>query len=134
MMTADEIERVLRSVDVRVSTIEQILPTLATKHDLERFATKEDLGRFATKEDLERFATREDLERFVTKEDLKEELKRFPTREEMKREIADAVVMLRAEIEASRRHALVLHEDVKADIRMLAEHLATVIERLDRRP
>jgi hypothetical protein len=51
----------LRNLDHRVSTVEQIWPTLATKVDPERFATKEDLERFATKEDLERFATKEDL-------------------------------------------------------------------------
>ena len=105
-MSAAEMERVLRDVDVRTSTIEQILPTLATKKDLNRFATKEDLKRFATKDHLKRFATKDDL--------------------------AQAVTMLRAEMAESRRYALVLHEDVKADIRMLAEHLAGVLERLDR--
>lgn len=51
----------LRNLDHRVATVEQILPTLATRVDLERFATRQDLERFAIKEDLERFATKEDL-------------------------------------------------------------------------
>jgi hypothetical protein len=88
MMTPLEMEQVLRNVDVRTATIEQILPTLATKEDLKVFATKE--------------------------------------------ELAAAVTTLRGEIEETRRHSLVLHEDVKADIRMLAEHLAHVLSRLDR--
>ena len=141
MMSPAEMERVLRDVDVRTSTIERILPTLATKVDLDRFATKEDLQRFATKEDLQRFATKEDLQRFATKEDLerfatKEDLARYAARAEerfaTKDDLTEAVTMLRAEIQESRRYALVLHEDVKADIRILAEHLARVLERLDR--
>jgi hypothetical protein len=44
-----------RNLDRRVSAIDQILPTLATKADLERFATKADLERFATKDDLVQF-------------------------------------------------------------------------------
>jgi hypothetical protein len=52
-MLISEMEAVLKNLDVRVGRIEQILPTLATKTDLERFATKTDLERFATKADLE---------------------------------------------------------------------------------
>jgi len=42
-MLISEMEAVLKNLDVRVGRIEQILPTLATKTDLERFATKADL-------------------------------------------------------------------------------------------
>jgi hypothetical protein len=45
-------EVALQNLDRRMLTVEQILPTLATKQDLERFATKQDLERFATKVDL----------------------------------------------------------------------------------
>lgn len=51
-MTATDMQDVLRNLDLRVSRIEQILPTLATKEDLKAFATKEDLKAFATKDDL----------------------------------------------------------------------------------
>ena len=61
-MLISEMEAVLRNLDDRVGRIEQILPTLATKTDLERYATKADLERFATKADLERLSTRTDLE------------------------------------------------------------------------
>lgn len=42
----------LENLDHRLARAEQILPTLATKHDLKALATKEDLKGYATKEDL----------------------------------------------------------------------------------
>jgi hypothetical protein len=42
-MLISEMEAVLKSLDQRVGRIEQILPTLATKADLDRYATKADL-------------------------------------------------------------------------------------------
>ena len=52
MMTATGMEDVLRNLDRRLTSVEQILPTLATKDDLKAFATKEDLKAFATKDEL----------------------------------------------------------------------------------
>jgi hypothetical protein len=51
----------LENIERRLDSIEQILPTLATKDDLKGFATKDDLKAFATKDDLRAFATKEDL-------------------------------------------------------------------------
>ena len=51
-MTATEMEDVLKNLDRRLTNVEQILPTLATKEDLKAFATKDDLKAFATKDDL----------------------------------------------------------------------------------
>ena len=51
-MTATGMEDVLKNLDRRLTNVEQILPTLATKEDLKAYATKEDLKAFATKEDL----------------------------------------------------------------------------------
>jgi len=42
-MLISEMEAVLKSLDQRVGRIDQILPTLATKADLERYATKAEL-------------------------------------------------------------------------------------------
>jgi len=42
-MLISEMEAVLKSLDQRVGRIEQILPTLATRTDLERYATKAEL-------------------------------------------------------------------------------------------
>jgi len=63
-------EERLEKLDQRLSTVERILPTLATKEDLKAFATKDDLKAFATKDDLKAFATKEDLKALATKDDL----------------------------------------------------------------
>ena len=42
-MLISEMEESLKNLDRRVGHIEQILPTLATKADLERYATKAEL-------------------------------------------------------------------------------------------
>jgi hypothetical protein len=60
-MAAAEMEEVPKNLDRRLTDVEQILPTLATKEDLKAFATKEDLKAFATKEDLKAFATKEEM-------------------------------------------------------------------------
>jgi hypothetical protein len=65
-------------------------------------AIEQILPTLATKEDLKAFATKEDLKAFATKADL-DEVKRF---------------------------VLVLHEDLKSDIGLIAEHLADVMTRL----
>jgi len=53
-MTQTEMEQVLESLDRRLSRVEQILPTLATKDDLKGFATKEDLNALAARLDTVR--------------------------------------------------------------------------------
>ena len=110
-MLISEMEAVLRNLDVRVGRIEQILPTLATKADLERFATKTDLERFATKADLERFATKTTLE----------------------------LSAIRGDLEASERRLRVLFEHLSGSVETLAVHLSDqmhrlsgLVERLDR--
>ena len=77
-----DVLKMVKNLDQRMSAVEQILPTLATKEDLKAFATKDDLN-----------------EKF----------------------------------EEARRYALVLHEDLKDDIALIAEHLADVMTRLPRR-
>jgi uncharacterized protein (DUF849 family) len=103
-VTATEMEDVLRNLDHRLSKVEQILPTLATKDDLKAFATKEDLKAVATKEDLKAFATKEELN---------------GVRKEMKALFAEA-----------RTHASVLFEKTQADLEMIAGHLADISQRL----
>ena len=65
-MPATEMEDVLKNLDHRLTNVEQILPTLATKEDLKVFATKEDLKAFATKEDLKDFPTRDEVNGLFT--------------------------------------------------------------------
>jgi hypothetical protein len=108
-MTASEMEDVLKTLDLRTSRIEQILPTLATKDDLKTFATKDDLKTFATKDDLKAFATKEDLKRFATKEELLA----------VKNELQEAIQQVD-------RNARVMYESVKSDTQMIAEYVASL--------
>jgi hypothetical protein len=105
-MTATEMEDVLKNLDRRLTNVEQILPTLATKDDLKAFATKEDLKAFATKEDLKAYATKEDL-------------KAFASRVEMQELFADA-----------KRYALVLFERTQEQLEIIATHVADISQRL----
>lgn len=70
----DRIEQHVQNLDTRLTGVEQILPTLATRDDLKAFATKDDLKAFATKDDLRRaledVPTRRDPKGFVTRDDL----------------------------------------------------------------
>lgn len=115
-MSPVDVLTMMKNLEQRTLAVEQILPTLATKKDLKAFATKEDLKAFATKEDLKAFATKEDVKAFATKEDL------TAFRVEMEEKFDEA-----------KRFARVLHEDLRSDIAMLAEHLTDVMTRLPRR-
>ncbi len=103
-MTPMDVEAMVNNFDRRLTSVEQILPTLATKEDLKAFATKEDLKAFATKEDLKAFATTVELAGLRT-----EMLEKF---------------------DEARHFALALHEDLKSQIGLIAEHLADVMRRL----
>ncbi len=112
-MTPREMELALENVDHRTTAIEQILPTLATKDDLAAAVAP-----LATKADLEELR-RETL-------GLIQESRQYTSaRFEESRQYTSAL------FEESKRHMSILIEDVRDDIRMLAEHLASV---LDRRP
>ena len=90
------------NIDRRLDRIEQVLPTLATK---------EDLG-------IARLATEEDLGVAIAPLASKEELR-----------IAIAPLATKDELHALRRHMDVLFETLRADIQLLAEHLASVMPR-----
>jgi len=119
-MTATEMEEVLKNLDHRLTNVEQILPTLATKDDLEALATKEDLKAFATKEDLKAFATKEELRAFATKAELRSEIGTL--RGEMKELFSEA-----------KRHASVLFERTQEQLEIIAAHVADISQRLPRR-
>jgi len=78
-MSPVDVLDMVKKLDQRLSAVEQILPTLATKEDL----------------------------------------KAYPTRVEVEEKFEEA-----------KRFALVLHEDLKSDIALIAEHLADVMTRL----
>jgi len=94
-MTQTEMEDAIKNLDRRLVSVEQILPTLATKEDL--------------------LATRVDLraELLTTRRDLHEEI--VATRRD-----------LTERIEEARRHTDVLFENVRDDIRKVAEGVAAL--------
>ena len=61
MLTPAQMEQVLERIDRRLTAIEQILPTLATKQDLERYATKQELQAVATRADALLEAARDEM-------------------------------------------------------------------------
>ena len=103
----------VNNLDQRISAVEQILPTLATKTDLEAFATKEDLKAFATKEDLGNAIA-----------GVRAEIV------DVRSEIADVRSEIAEKFDEAKRFAIVLHEDLKGDIRLIAEHLSDVMNRM----
>ena len=99
------LEEVVRSVDRRLTVVEQILPTLATREAL----------RGAIGAAIAPLATREELQAAIAP---------LATREEMH-------AAIRAEGERSRRYARVLYEDLRDDNRIILEHLIALSARVD---
>jgi hypothetical protein len=103
-MDSAMIDRHLENIDRRLTTMEQILPTLATKDDLKTLATKEEL-RLA----IAPLATKEELP------------------------LAIAPLATKDEIRELRRYMDVLSESQRGDIQLLAEHLTVVMSKLNDR-
>lgn len=119
-MQPEPLEQVVRNVDARLTRVEQILPTLATKADV-KAAIAEAVVPLATKAELA-----EAVAPLATKAELAEAVAPLPTREEMREAVAE-------EGERSRRHTNVLIEQVRSDIGLLAEHLSAVMVKLEER-
>jgi len=110
-MNPIELETVVKNLNNRVDRVEQILPTLARQQDL--LAVKQDV--LATQRDV--LAVKQDV--LAVKQDV------LDTKQYL-------VGALSALEERLRSHMLMLHEDTKSDVRLLAENLAGVMQRLDR--
>jgi len=91
----------LRKLDQRLTTVEQILPTLATKEDVRRA-----IEPLATKQEL-----REAIDRAVAPLATKDEV--------------------RAEGERTRRHFDVVAESLRSEIRLIAEGHGHLSQRMD---
>jgi hypothetical protein len=129
----------VKNLDRRIETIEQILPTLATKQDLQ-----EAIGPLATREEMHAaiaaavapLATREEMRAAIAAA-----VAPLATREEMHAAIASAIAPLAtreemraaiaAEGQAARRHTTVLFEDLRDDNRIILEHLVALSARVD---
>ena len=111
-------DRLLESFDHRLSNVEQFLPTLATKDELQAA-----IAPLATKEELRAaiapLATREELHAAIAAA-----VAPLPTRDEMHQ-------VVRAEGEVTRRHFDVVAESLRADIRLIAEGHLSLAHRMD---
>lgn len=112
-MTPTEMEDALKNLDQRLSGVEQILPTLATKEDL--------------------LATRADLHGEVSsvKRDLTERIEEVKRHTDLRFEEMKRYTDLR--FEEVKRHSRILWEDVRDDIRKVAEGVAVLSTKLDQR-
>ena len=118
-----EIETRIRNIDERTRRMEQILPTLASRDEVQACVTRSELQEIvktlATRDDLKIFATKDDLKAFATKEDLKayatkQDLKAHPTRDEM-------TALIREEGECTRRHFDIVAERMDERFERLVE-------------
>jgi hypothetical protein len=97
-MTPTDLEAMVQNLNHRITSLEQILPALATKTELEAVERR-------LREEL---ASKSDLDRLG---------------KELRQELAER-------FDEAKRYALVLHEDLKSDIGLIAEHVADVLSRL----
>ena len=98
----------LENLDRRLTRMEQILPTLATRDESDA-ALAAAVAALATKEDLKLAVAP-----LATKEELRLAIAPLATKEE-----------LREEGERSRRHMDIVGEALRSDIQLLAEHVAS---------
>jgi hypothetical protein len=115
-MDATMIDEHLENIDRRLTTLEQILPTLATKDELKTLATKDELKILATKNELKALATKDQLKTLATKAELQAAIAPLATK-----------VELRKEGERLRRHMTVLFEHQDSKIQLLAEHVLSLM-------
>ncbi len=109
-MDRGTMEEVLRDLDRRVGRIEQILPTLVTKDDLQTA-----IAPLATKEEL-----RNAVAGLATKEELRNAVAGLATKEEV-----------RAEGERTRAHFDAVAERLEEQIRLLAEGLLSLTRQFE---
>ena len=114
------IETYLENLDQRLTHVEQILPTLATKEDL-----RSGMAPLATKEEL-----RAAIAPLATKEELHLAIAPLATKEELRLAIAPLATKeeLREESERLRRHMTILIEAQDGKIELIAEHVLELLE------
>jgi len=152
-MEMPEIEQVVRNIDRRLERVEQILPTLATREELQAaiapLATREEMHA-AIQAAVAPLATREEMHAAIqaavaplaTREEMHAAIQAavapLATREEMHAAIQAAVAPLatreevRAEARETRRHFDVVAESLHDDIRLVAEGLVALGAKFDR--
>lgn len=114
-MIDDDVKQQFKNLDERLSRVEQILPTLATKTDLTALATKAEIALLATKTELAAAVAV-----LATKAELEAAVANLATKYE-----------LREEGEKTRRHMDVIAEHLIGQMAMLYESHTRHTERLD---
>jgi len=104
-MEPGDLATAVDNIDRRLGRVEQILPTLATKEDLNPLSTKHEL--------------REAVAKLATKDELRE------AKQGLEQKIEE-------EGDRSRRYMKVLFEEVKKDVALYAERVTAVDERVTR--
>ena len=123
-MDGRTMEEVVENLSRRVDRIEQILPTLATKDDLQKA-----IAPLATKEEL-----RKAIAPLATKEELRKAIVPLATKEELRNAVAGLATKeeVRAEGKRTRAHFDAVAERLEEQIRLLAEGLLSLEQRLTR--
>ena len=123
-MIDDDVKQQFKNLDDRLSRVEQILPTLATKTDLTALATKAEVALLATKAEVALLATKAELAAAIaplaTKAELAAAIAPLATRAE-----------LREDGEKTRRHMDVIAEHLIGQMAMRYESHTRHTERLD---
>ena len=103
------IARHLENLDLRLARVEQFLPTLATKEELQTAIAP-----------------------LATKEELQAAIAPLATKAELRLAIAEAIAPLatKDDLGELRRHMEILHEHQRGDIQLLAEHLSVAMSKL----
>lgn len=104
------------SIDRRLAAVERVMPTLATRQEL-RQAIADAVAPLATKQEL-REAIADAVAPLATKQELRDAVATLASKDDL------------AEL---RRHMEVLLEAQRDDIRLIAEHLSSVMSKRDDR-
>ena len=119
-MEPQPLEEVVRNVDLRLTRVEQILPTLATKVELQ-VAIAEAVAPLATKVELQAA-----IAPLATKVELQEAMAPLATKVELQVAIAEAVAPLATKVELQE-----LREEMRHDGERTRRHFDVVAERLE---
>ena len=122
-MDGRTMEEVLENLNRRVDRIAQILPTLATKGDLQKA-----IAPLATREEL-----RKAIAPLATKEELRKAIAPLATREELRNAVSGLATKeeVKAEGERTRAHFDAVAERLEEQIRLLAEGLLSLTRQFD---
>ena len=149
-MAEEHVLELVKNVDARLARVEQILPTLSTREEVQaataRLATRDEM-QAAIAEAVAPLPTRDEMHAAIAAA-----VAPLPSRDEMHAAIAAAVAPLstreelhtamhtlaeelrgeiKAEGERSRRYTDVLIEDLRDDNRLILEHLIALSARVD---